>query len=225
MSLTMNFSGLSNPQLLSFGQSLDELLEPQKEPIIQLYDPFKQSLTVCEETSSEAISKQMAQQQTQALSNADVKRDNLFRGAKYLLQAYLLHSDDEKRAAAVELEKVFDKVGWSLNREGYDQQSSLMKILFDELDKKQGDRIRLLGITDYIEDMKTSQFEFDTLRKEQLEQQTEFGKISSMTAERGNLERACKDLLEILPGYYRMTGDEALGATLLKIKELIARTR
>lgn len=225
MSLTMNFSGLSNPQLLSFGQSLDELLEPQKEPIIQLYDPFKQALTVCEETSSEAISKQMAQQQTQALSNADVKRDNLFRGAKYLLQAYLLHSDDEKRAAAVELEKVFDKVGWSLNREGYDQQSSLMKILFDELDKKQGDRIRLLGITDYIEDMKTSQFEFDTLRKEQLEQQTEFGKISSMTAERGNLERACKDLLEILPGYYRMTGDEALGATLLKIKELIARTR
>jgi hypothetical protein len=49
--------------------------------------------------------------------------------------------------------------------------------------------------------------------------------ISSMTAERGSLEQACKDLLEILPGYYRMTGDRGLGAVLPQISELIDRKR
>lgn len=73
--------------------------------------------------------------------------------------------------------------------------------------------------------LKTVQTEFDTLRQEQLEQKAEFEKISSMTAVSGDLEQACKDLLEILPGYYRMTGDEALGAVLSKIKELIDRMR
>jgi hypothetical protein len=46
-----------------------------------------------------------------------------------------------------------------------------------------------------------------------------------MTAERGSLEQACKDLLEILPGYYRMTGDRGLGAVLPQISELIDRKR
>ncbi|SEU02027.1 hypothetical protein SAMN05444285_13556 [Draconibacterium orientale] len=45
-----------------------------------------------------------------------------------------------------------------------------------------------------------------------------------MTAVRSDLEQAIKDLLEILPGYYRMTNNEALGAVLPKIKELIDRT-
>ena len=48
--------------------------------------------------------------------------------------------------------------------------------------------------------------------------------ISSMTAVRSDLEQAIKDLLEILPGYYRMTNNEALGTVLPKIKELIDRT-
>ncbi|QIA07144.1 hypothetical protein [Draconibacterium halophilum] len=48
--------------------------------------------------------------------------------------------------------------------------------------------------------------------------------ISSMTAVRGDLEQAIKDLLEILPGFYRMTNNEALGVVLPKIKELIDRT-
>ncbi|WP_320111623.1 hypothetical protein [Draconibacterium orientale] len=48
--------------------------------------------------------------------------------------------------------------------------------------------------------------------------------ISSMTAVRSDLEQAIKDLLEILPGYYRMTNNETLGTVLPKIKELIDRT-
>lgn len=87
----------------------------------------------------------MAQQQTQELLDTDMTRDNLFRGMKYLIQAYLLHPDAETQAAAVELEKVVGKVGWNLHRESYDQQSALMKTLFDDLDKNQAARISLLG--------------------------------------------------------------------------------
>jgi len=225
MILTMNLSGLSNAELLSFGQSLDVLLSSAKESIVLIYAPFKQALTICEQTASESISKQMAQQQTQELLDADLKRDNLFRGVKYLVQAYLLHPDAEKQEAAIELEKVVAKVGWNLHRESYDQQSALMKTLFKDVDKKQGSCIDLLNMTDYVDLLKTAQTEFDTLRQEQLEQQTELEKTSSMTAVRGDLEQACKDLLEILPGYYRMTGDETLGAILPKISELIDRMR
>ena len=225
MILTMNFTGLTNAELLSFGQSLDVQLAPLKETIGLIYDPFKQALTVCEETSTEAISKQMAQQQTLALFDADVKRDNLFRGLKYLIQAYLLHPGTEEHNAAIDLEKVVGKVGWNLHRETYDQQSALMKTLLADLDQNDGEQINILGIMAYTDLLKTAQIEFDTLRQEQLEQQAEMEQISSMTAVRGDLEQACKDLLEILPGYYRMTSDEVLGATLPKISELIARTR
>ena len=225
MILTLNLSGLTNAELLSFGQSLDALLSPVGTTINLIYDPFKQALTVCEETSSDAIAKQTAQQKTQELAASDLKRDNLFRGVKYLIQAYLLHPDAEKHEAAIELEKVLGKVGWNLHHEGYDQQSALIKTLLSDLGNKHVARIDLLGMTSYIDLLRTSQTEFDTLRQEQLEQQTELGQISSMTAVRGDLEQACKDLLEILPGYYRMTGDETLGAVLPKISELIDRVR
>ncbi|MCY1719879.1 DUF6261 family protein [Prolixibacteraceae bacterium Z1-6] len=224
MILTINLSGLTNAEVLSFAQSLDELLAPLGSSISVIYDPFKHALVVCTETSADAIAKQVAQQQTEALSAADLKRDNLFRGVKYLTQAYLLHPDTEKQEAAVELEKVIAKVGWQLNREGYDKQSALQKTLLKELTEKQAERLALLTMTDYVALLNTAQNEFDVLRQEQLEHETEMEKISSMTAVRGALEEAIKDLFEILPGYYRMTGDEALGAVLPKIKELIDRT-
>jgi hypothetical protein len=135
-----------------------------------------------------------------------------------------LHPDAEKQEAAVEVEKVIAKVGWHLNREGYDKQSALMKTLLKELSSKQAARVALLGMTEYVDLLNTSQTEFDVLRQEQLDHNTEMEQISSMTAVRGDLEASIKDLLEILPGYYRMTGDEALGAVLPKIKELIDRT-
>lgn len=225
MILTFNLSGLTNAELLSFAQSLDALLAPIGESIALIYNPFKQSLTVCVETSADAIAKQVAQQQTEVLSGGDLKRDNLFRGVKYMIQAYLLHPDAEKQEAAVELEKVVAKVGWNLHRESYDQQSALTKTVLKELTGKHANRVALLGMTDYVNLLNTAQTEFDELRQEQLEQQTALEKISSMTAVRGDLEQTIKDLLEILPGYYRMTGDEALGEVLPKIKELIDRTR
>ncbi len=224
MILTFNLSGLTNAELLSFAQSLDALLAPVSESIKLIYDPFKHSLTVCVDTTANAISKQVAQQQTEALSAGDLKRDNLFRGIKYIIQAYLLHPNADKQKAATELEKVVAKVGWHLNREGYDKQSALTKTLLSELSGKHAERVALLKMTNFVELLDTSQNEFDALRREQLEQQTEMEKISSMTAVRGDLEASIKDLLEILPGYYRMTGDEALGAVLPKIKELIDRT-
>ena len=225
MILTMNLSGLTNAGLLSFAQSLDVLLAPVSESIIQIYTPFKQALTVCEDTSSEAISKQVAQQQTQELQEADVQRDNLNRGFKFLIQAYQLHPDPEKQEMANELEKSVAKVGWNLHRESYDRQSALMKTLFSELDKKHAERMSLLGIADYYNELKNAQDEFDRIRGDQLNQQAELAQISSMTAVRVDLEKSCKDLLEILPGYYRMTGDKALGAVLPQISELIERTR
>jgi len=221
----MNLSGLSNAQLLSFGQSLDALLSPISTNIDLVYAPFKQALTNCEEAAQEAISKQIAQQQTQELSDSDLKRDNLFRGMKYLVQAYLLHPETEKQEAAVELEKVIGKVGWNLHRETYDQQSALMKTLLSDLDKKHTPKLELLGMAGHIQLLHEAQDEFDALRKQQLEMQSELGQVSSMTTVRNELEQTCKDLLEILPGYYRMTGDETLGNTLPKISELIDRMR
>ncbi|TDO03134.1 DUF6261 family protein [Sunxiuqinia elliptica] len=225
MILTMNFSGLTNAELLSFGQSLDELLAPAASDIDLIYAPFEHALRVCQQTASESISKQMAQQQTQELQDADVKRDNLFRGFKYLVQAYLLHPEPAIQEAASELEKVAAKVGWNLHRKPYDQQSALMKTLFDDLANKQAERLNLLGITAYVDLLQMAQDEFDNIRKSQLEKQAELEKISSMTAVRGELEQACKDLLEILPGYHRMTGNEKLEVILPRIKELIDRTR
>jgi len=225
MILTCNLSGLTNAGLLSFAQSLDALLAPIGETISLIYNPFKQTLSVCVETSANALAKQVAQQQTEELAAADLKRDNLFRGVKYMVQAYLLYPDTEKQEAAKELEKVIAKIGWHLNREGYDKQSALTKTLLKELTGKQANRVALLGMTEYVNLLNTAQTAFDILRQEQLEQQAEMEQISSMTAVRGNLEQSIKDLLEILPGYYRMTGDEALGAVLPKISELIDRTK
>ncbi|QIA08754.1 DUF6261 family protein [Draconibacterium halophilum] len=224
MILTFNLSGLTNAELLSFAQSLDALLEPLGETISVIYDPFKHALVVCVETSASAIAKQVAQQQTEALGAADLKRDNVFRGVKYITQAYLLHPDAKKQEAAQEVEKVIAKVGWHLNREGYDEQSALMKTLLKELTGKQAAHVALLGMTEYVDLLNTSQTEFDVLRQEQLDHNTEMEQVSSMTAVRGDLEQTIKDLLEILPGFYRMTNNETLGVVLPKIKELIDRT-
>jgi len=225
MTLTMNFSGLTNAELLSFGQDLDSILAPLSETIAPVYNPFQNALSRYAEIAVSAIEKQVAQQQTEALAGADDTRDGLFRGVKYLVQAYLLHPNEAKREAAAEIEKSVAKVGWNLHRESYDEQSALMRTLLSELENKHAERLALLGMTEYVAELKARQTGFDSLRQEQLEHQAEMESISSMTAERGSLEQACKDLLEILPGYYRMTGDEALGTALPKISELINRKR
>lgn len=118
-----------------------------------------------------------------------------------MIQAYQLHPDPKKQETANELDKSVAKVGWNLHRESYDRQSALMKTLFSELDKKYAERMSLLGIADYYNDLKNAQARFDVLRKEQLEQLAGLVQISSMTAVRGDLKKSCKDLLEILPGH------------------------
>ncbi|HKJ41379.1 MAG TPA: DUF6261 family protein [Sunxiuqinia sp.] len=135
------------------------------------------------------------------MQEGDVQRDNLDRGFKCLIQAYQLHPDPKKQETANELDKSVAKVGWNLHRESYDRQSALMKTLFSELDKKYAERMSLLGIADYYNDLKNAQARFDVLRKEQLEQLAGLVQISSMTAVRGDLKKSCKDLLEILPGH------------------------
>ena len=43
MPLMLNFSGLTNAELLSFGQDLDSILAPLSETIAPVYQPFNGS--------------------------------------------------------------------------------------------------------------------------------------------------------------------------------------
>jgi hypothetical protein len=153
----MNFSQLTNAELLSFGQDLDFILSPLSEIIAPVYNPFQNSLSRYAEIAVSAIAKQVAQQQTRELAGADDERDGLFRGVKYITQAYLLHPDEAKRGAAAEIEKSIAKVGWNLHRESYDEQSALMRTMLSELENKHVERLALLGMTEYVAELKVRQ--------------------------------------------------------------------
>ena len=101
---------------------------------------------------------------TELMHIADQKRDSLFSGLVDLVNAGLKHFSENVRAAAKRLKIVFDTYG-NLAQKPNDEQTSGINNLIQDLTGKYAADIALIGATAWVDELKTSNEEYDALVK------------------------------------------------------------
>ncbi|MCG6185902.1 DUF6261 family protein [Maribellus maritimus] len=100
------------------------------------------------------------------LEEKDEKRDSEIRSFYYLLLGLLHHPDDNVKAAAQKVKKIFDKNGVSITGKSYASESSLVASLLNDLAKPnlQDAIAQLSGCAELIAALQAAQSEFEAAR-------------------------------------------------------------
>ena len=130
-------------------------------------DPFLnttfENLGIKTEWLTAAIRRTKAQSELDA---GDEKRDNNARSVNYLIVGYTHHPDPVIKAAAVKLNKVFDKYGLKMTEESYASESTLINsLLMDFGNEEYQEAIAALsGCAELIQELQNAQEEFEIMR-------------------------------------------------------------
>ena len=117
------------------------------------------------------------------LEEKDEVRDDDVRAVNYLTLGFLHHPDPAVKAAAGEVEKVFDNYGLSITGESYATESSLVNSLLTDLAKpKLQDAIALLsGLAEIITALQAAQTDFEETRIAYEEEKAKEGTLENAT--------------------------------------------
>ena len=106
----------------------------------------------------------------EGVAAADEVRDEIFSNMKGFLAGYRMLSSMENHAHADALYKVFERVGLSIHRLSYAEQSALMKKLIEELENAENwDKVEALKLVHSLDELKMAQAEFEYLYAQQAE--------------------------------------------------------
>ncbi|QGY43163.1 hypothetical protein GM418_05670 [Maribellus comscasis] len=130
--------------------------DPHLPHMFNTLDPFSKNLT-------SAINRSKAESN---LEEKDEKHDGEIRSFSYLLLGLLHHPDDNVKAAAQKVKKVFDKYGVSITGKSYASESSLVASLLNDLAKPnlQDTIAQLSGCAELIAALQAAQDEFEAAR-------------------------------------------------------------
>ena len=159
-------------------------------------DPHLVSMFTALETQSARLNAAINRSKAESeLEEKDEVRDNKVRALYYLILGLVHHPNPEIKAAALEVEKVFDKYGVAITGGSYATESALIVSMLDDLAKpKLQLAITLLsGSAEIIAELQAAQDDFEETRII----------YESEKAEEGTQENATtikKEVLELLNG-------------------------
>jgi hypothetical protein len=100
---------------------------------------------------------------TDLLNNADSYRDSIFRGLCDTVKAACNHFIPGKAEAAKKLMIIFDTYG-NLSVEAYDEETAKLTSLVNDLQVNHSSEINLLGVTEWIDELKASNLRFEDIK-------------------------------------------------------------
>ena len=118
------------------------------------------------------------------LEGKDEVRDDKVRAVNYLTLGFMHHPDLAVKAAAGEVERVFDNYGLSITGESYAVESSLINSLLADLAKpKLQDAIaKLSGLAEIITELQAAETDFEQTRIAYEEEKAKEGTLENATA-------------------------------------------
>ena len=112
------------------------------------------------------LSAVLAKSDTTALTaeraEKDEARDIAFTAFRDYCKAFIYGPDSVKSAAAKQLEALIRRLGWSLQDEGYTEQSAALKTLIESLETPEyADAVTAVAATDWVNNMKATSVAFE----------------------------------------------------------------
>ena len=158
------------------------------------------------------------------LEEKDEVRDDDVRAVHYLTLGFMHHPDPAVKAAAGEVEKVFDNYGLSITGESYATESSLINSLLADLAKpKLQDAIALLsGLTEIIAALQAAQTDFEETRIAYEEEKAKEGTLENATAIKKEVVAIINDKLVVYLRAMIQVDEATYGNFARTIAEIIA---
>lgn len=158
---------------------------------------------------------------TDMISNADLDRDNLFRGFVDAVKSALNHFNPEKQAAAGRIQILLDQYG-NVARKPYNKETADLTKLVSEMNTTYKADVTLLGLTDWIQEIDNKNKAFDALMKTRYTEgaaQTELRMIHVRT----DVDAAYKAILNRLDALMLLNGAAKYEAFVKELNERVDR--
>jgi hypothetical protein len=120
---------------------------------------------------SEALVYISKNSQTDILGESDSYRDRIFRGFCDTARAACNHFIPEKAEAAKKLTIIFDTYG-NLTIEAYDEETAKITSLVNDLQVNHSAEINLLGVADWVDELKASNIGFEDIKNTRYNEET-----------------------------------------------------
>jgi hypothetical protein len=108
------------------------------------------------------VNRSLKNELVELLKEKDNIRDDAFRTIRDVILGYSRCLNPVKKQMAVKLLKIFERHGWTLYLDGYQDESAELNLLISELEMPENlNAITTLNISDLFEDVKSSQKDFE----------------------------------------------------------------
>ena len=222
MGLHLNVAKLNNNELVAFGEGLNNAVK-NLQGIDSVLKPFQKQLNDCTNAVNNVLEKTKAKAVSDLLKTEDNTRDNLIIGLNKLIDACSYHPDNAVVQAATELNTVIDKLGSSIQKKGYDAESTLLNTILTDLKGDYLTQVTIINADAIVKALDKSQNRFAKLRSEQLIENAEINEIVSMSAIRREFEASIRLLLSVLPVLYQLNPAPEFKDAIGVVKQLIAK--
>lgn len=197
---SLPFRLLRRDEYFTFGQKVLDVLSDFNLDLLKLI-PLQGRVKVAVENLDEALVKTSTKIYTISLADADERRDLAFLAFRYNLVACSKRLKPEWNEAANLLIVTLRTYGWSLQTENYSTESSKLNNFVTDLEQKPKLKaaVELLQLTDWVNELKQSQLDFEASDKTRLELKASRSEIKT--------EDACLDIrksCELLFQYINM---------------------
>lgn len=166
--IRIEFRSLRNEEHFQFMTDMNKLFNPvltiegeQYVTIRNLYFEFGE-LYHKEDAAIERIRRNIL---TDPIADADMLRDNLYRGLMLFIDAFTYHSDPAKIEAARKLKIIVDNYG-DFRRKSYNEETATIYNFVQDVKERCTDDLRLIGGDEWLSKLDKANGAFETLMSE-----------------------------------------------------------
>ena len=216
--LSIQLKSLRNEEHYKFQIDVSSLVD-KATPValgIQALYTIYQAAVVNENTSMDVLRKSAI---TDSLVDTDNIRDNTFSGIVNLLKSATHHFKPEVKAAALRVQVLFDGYG-NVAVKPYDQKTAAITKLVAELQGKMAADVTLLGLTDWLTELKKQNDAFDNLKKNRYTENAAKPQQNHKIA-RSEVDNAYRAIVKRLNALNEVNGPKAYASFITELNKRI----
>ncbi|MCG8409869.1 MAG: DUF6261 family protein [Bacteroidales bacterium] len=222
MKFRLKLSRFDNSKLVAFGQALNDIVKGLT-GFETVLTPFQSFLLKCVDAINNVAEKTKAKEISEMIKSEDGIRDDLVIGINKSLDAYEYHPDETVRVAASEISKIIAKIGYSIYKESYDEESALIKNVLTDLKGDYATQAETCHITPFVTALDQSQTRFDEYRAKQINENADINQIVAMSTIRRDFEKSIRKVLDVLPVMQSINPTAEQSKAINLVKELIRK--
>ena len=163
---------------------------------------------------------------TDIIESIDIRRDNAFDAFKYYVHACSLRNEPEISDAAKVVKITIKSIGWTLQKDGLNEETSKLKTLFNEIENSVDltNYIEIIGAKQWYNSLKSEQEEYDKVFLKRENQKSDKPNITANEA-RNNLKKDIQELWIYINVINNMNNNKKIDELIGKLSNIVKDTK